>query len=297
MSSTPQAGAGRTYLRKGAENLQGRIFDESLIPRPDAPRARTSLAELEAVTAQRDVAEYARADLEGEVEALRERLAAIKAENEAVPETHDWNEEKTRRLLIDLALHRAGWRLDSKHDREYEVTGMPNESGIGYADYVLWGDDGKPLAVVEAKKTTVDPEQRDVKHVVRLVVRQASLQEVQPGVDLPRQLQLRHQPPHGADAPEAHRARPRPDLVVDRARREHGLRPRPPASRPAVPRPNLPLPPGTVPPALVMRYSLHRKGLLVGTGRPLPESAIYNQDRSFRYFLTGVRDESRLSWD
>ena len=34
---------------------------------------------------------------------------------------------------------------------------MPTESGIGYADYVLWGDDGKPLAVVEAKKTTVDP--------------------------------------------------------------------------------------------------------------------------------------------
>ena len=138
--------AGRTYLRKGAENLQGRIFDESLIPRPGAPQARASFAELEAVTAQRDVAEDARTELEGEVEVLRERLAAIKAENEAVPETHDWNEDKTRNLLIDLALHRAGWRLDQKHDREYEVTGMPNESGIGYADYVLWGDDGKPLA-------------------------------------------------------------------------------------------------------------------------------------------------------
>ena len=117
-----------------------------------------SLAELKAVTAQRDAAEEARTELEGKVEALHERLATIKAENEAVPETHDWNEDKTRRLLIDLALHRAGWRLDLKHDREYEVTGMPNESGIGYADYVLWGDDGKPLAVVEAKKTTVDPE-------------------------------------------------------------------------------------------------------------------------------------------
>ena len=150
--------AGRTYLRKGAENLRGRTLDESLIPRPDTPQTRASLAELKAVTAQRDAAEDARTKLEGEVEALRERLAAIKAENEAVPETRDWNEEKTRRLLIDLALHRAGWPLDSKRDREYEVTGMPNESGIGYADYVLWGDDGKPLAVVEAKKTTVDPE-------------------------------------------------------------------------------------------------------------------------------------------
>ena len=150
--------AGRTYLRKGAEKLRGRVFDESLIPRPEAPQARASFAELEAVTAERDAAEDARAELAGELEALYERLAAIKAENEAVPETHDWNEEKTRRLLIDLALRRAGWRLDQKHDREYEVTGMPNESGIGYADYVLWGDDGKPLAVVEAKKTTVSPE-------------------------------------------------------------------------------------------------------------------------------------------
>jgi type I restriction enzyme R subunit len=34
---------------------------------------------------------------------------------------------------------------------------MPNAKGLGYADYVLWGDDGRPLAVVEAKKTTVDP--------------------------------------------------------------------------------------------------------------------------------------------
>ena len=150
--------AGRTYLRKGAENLQGRTLDESLIPRPDGPQARASLAELEAIMAQRDAAEDARTALEGELEALRERLATIKAENAAIPETRDWNEDKTRRLLIDLALQRAGWPLESRRDREYEVTGMPNESGLGYADYVLWGDDGKPLAVVEAKKTTVDPE-------------------------------------------------------------------------------------------------------------------------------------------
>jgi type I restriction enzyme R subunit len=89
---------------------------------------------------------------------LREQLAAIKAENDAVPETHDWNEDTTRKLLIDLELQRAGWPLDHPPDREYEVTGMPNAKGIGFADYVLWGDDGKPLAVVEAKKTTIDPE-------------------------------------------------------------------------------------------------------------------------------------------
>ena len=149
--------AGRTYLRKGAESLHGKIFDESLVPTQEPAAAPASVEELDALKRRLDAAEDARKEVEGELEALRERLAAIKAENEAVPETRDWNEAATRRLIIDLALQRAGWPLDREHDREYEVTGMPNASGIGYADYVLWGDDGKPLAVVEAKKTTVDP--------------------------------------------------------------------------------------------------------------------------------------------
>ena len=149
---------GRTYLRKGAESLQGKTFDESLVPRGEPATAPVSVQELEALKAQRDAADEARKEVESELEALRERLAAIKAENEGVAETHDWNEDKTRTLIIDLDLERAGWPLDQKQDREYEVTGMPNKSGIGYADYVLWGDDGKPLAVVEAKETTVDPE-------------------------------------------------------------------------------------------------------------------------------------------
>lgn len=149
---------GRTYLRHGAESLQGKTFDESLIPRPGQTVAPAPLEELEALNAERDAAGDAPKEIDGELEELRERLAAIKAENEAVPETHEWNEDKTRRLIIDLALQRAGWTLDQPQDREYEVTGMPNKKGIGYADYVLWGDDGKPLAVVEAKKTTVDPE-------------------------------------------------------------------------------------------------------------------------------------------
>ena len=149
--------AGRTYLRKGAESLQGKTFDESLVPKVEPEAAPTSVEVLDALKADRDAAEKARKEIESELEELRERLAAIKAENEGFPETHDWNEDKTRTLIIDLDLERAGWHLDREQDREYEVTGMPNDSGIGYADYVLWGDDGKPLAVVEAKKTTVDP--------------------------------------------------------------------------------------------------------------------------------------------
>ena len=149
---------GRTYLRKGAESLQGKTFDESLVLKVEPAAAPASVQELDALKAERDATEASRKEIESELEALRERLAAIKAENEGVPETHDWNEDKTRRLLIDLALNRAGWSLGGPHDREYKVTGMPNAQGVGYADYVLWGDDGKPLAVVEAKKTTVDPE-------------------------------------------------------------------------------------------------------------------------------------------
>ena len=149
--------AGRTYLRKGAERLHGKTFDESLVPALEPGASPASVEELDTLKSQLDAADDARKEIEGELEALRERLAAIKAENETVPETRAWNESTTRRLIIDLALQRAGWPLDQEHDREYEVTGMPNASGVGYADYVLWGDDGKPLAVVEAKKTTVDP--------------------------------------------------------------------------------------------------------------------------------------------
>ena len=148
---------GRTYLRKGADSLEGKAFDESLVPRVEPATTPFSVRKLEALKAKLDVADGARKDVESELVTLRERLSAIKAENEGVAETHDWNEDKTRTLIIDLDLERAGWPLDRKRDREYEVTGMPNKSGIGYADYVLWGDDGKPLAVVEAKETTVDP--------------------------------------------------------------------------------------------------------------------------------------------
>ncbi len=150
--------AGRTYLRKGAENLKGKTFDASLVPQADLQAAPESIEKLEELKAKLDAEEEARREVESELEKLREQLAAIKAVNEAVPDTHDWNEDKTRKLIIDLALQRAGWLLDQPRDREYEVTGMPNNKGIGYADYVLWGDDGNPLAVVEAKKTTVDPE-------------------------------------------------------------------------------------------------------------------------------------------
>ncbi len=76
------------------------------------------------------------------------------------------SEAETRRLYIDQYLQEAGWdvlttnnlHMAGKAGVEIEVTGMPNPQGLGYCDYVLYGRDGKPLAVIEAKKTSVSPE-------------------------------------------------------------------------------------------------------------------------------------------
>ena len=53
-------------------------------------------------------------------------------------------------------LEDAGWREGRDWLNEVELPGMPNRSEVGFADYVLYGDDGRPLAVVEAKRTCVD---------------------------------------------------------------------------------------------------------------------------------------------
>ena len=72
-------------------------------------------------------------------------MAEAKKAAAAQPDTHDYSEAETRDYFIDLLLKEAGWPLDQPRDREFEVSGMPNEQGKGFVDYVLWGDDGKPL--------------------------------------------------------------------------------------------------------------------------------------------------------
>ena len=77
----------------------------------------------------------------------------------------DISEAETRRLYIDLMLKEAGWEVldtegaiqPSKACIEVEVEGMPNNEGVGYCDYVLFGSNGLPLAVVEAKRTSASP--------------------------------------------------------------------------------------------------------------------------------------------
>ena len=103
---------------------------------------------------ERDEAIAAR---DAELAELRSQIAAAQAAKTS-SDDHDYSEDKTRTLIIDLLLQEAGWPLDQPRDREYKVAGMPNKQGIGYVDYVLWGSDGRPLAVVEAKRTTSSPQ-------------------------------------------------------------------------------------------------------------------------------------------
>ncbi len=89
---------------------------------------------------------------------MQAQVAAAKAANAKAPDTHDYDEATTRDAFIDLLLAEVGWTFTKPgHDTEYPVTGMPNASGEGFVDYVLWGDDGKPLGLVEAKRTKRDP--------------------------------------------------------------------------------------------------------------------------------------------
>ena len=100
-------------------------------------------------------------------------LAALMAENETLkaqltarrevqqpsytPKPLDLSEYKTRKLYIDAMLADAGWTEGKNWVNEVELPGMPNKSEVGYADYVLYDDAHRPLALIEAKRTCVDP--------------------------------------------------------------------------------------------------------------------------------------------
>ncbi len=95
--------------------------------------------------------------LEAEIKRLYAEIAEIKAVAAKARDTHDYDEAATRDLFIDLLLREAGWVFTKPgYDTEYPVVGMPNKTGDGFVDYVLWGGDGKPLGLVEAKRTRKD---------------------------------------------------------------------------------------------------------------------------------------------
>ncbi|HYN55554.1 MAG TPA: DEAD/DEAH box helicase family protein, partial [Methylotenera sp.] len=174
-----------TYYGKQA--LTPQAFDEGLIPSGKAniesseqiTALQQQLAAKEQVVREAEQARLLQAEENAQLKQQLERhKAELAARKHAREQTINFelavpllvSEAETRRRYIDLSLKECGWDdLKDGIDLEYEVTGMPastNTSGIGYVDYVLWGDDGLPLAVVEAKKTMADA--RKGKHQVEL---------------------------------------------------------------------------------------------------------------------------------
>ncbi|MBX9609798.1 MAG: DEAD/DEAH box helicase family protein [Gammaproteobacteria bacterium] len=151
----------RTYGR-AVRPPPGMAFDASALPKATPVRGQTAeqLQQLEGRLRERDEKLAAlladKTTLDDELKRLRAEVAAAKQAAAAQPDTHDYSEAETRDYFIDLLLKEAGWPLDQPRDREFEVAGMPNNQGKGFVDYVLWGDDGKPLGLVEAKRTRRD---------------------------------------------------------------------------------------------------------------------------------------------
>jgi len=154
----------RMYTRHSPAQYKDISWDEQQVPARQVSVSAKTLDQLKALEEQlrerdREIAEKAKAlaDTDTQIALLREQIAEAKKQNEKIPDDHDYSEAETRDYFIDLMLREAGWPLENVEDREYPVTGMPNEKGEGFVDYVLWGNDGLPLGVVEAKRTKKDP--------------------------------------------------------------------------------------------------------------------------------------------
>lgn len=141
--------------------IPSRQFHEDQIPTAEIVVDSKKIKEQESLLAQNQE-EIAR--LKKELENRSEELKQIRAQNQKKrPEyitDQELSEFATRKRYIDLDLKYVGWKFDGVQVKEeYPVdnmAGVPGESN-GFVDYVLFGENGKPLALVEAKKTSVDP--------------------------------------------------------------------------------------------------------------------------------------------
>lgn len=147
-----------------SDQYEERSFDKGIIlsriekakaSREEANTTKAELAKEQEKTAKQEL------DLQkliAENASLKEELSARRQEQQPtyVPKPLDLSEYKTRKLYIDAMLRDAGWAEGINWMNEVELPGMPNKSEVGYADYVLYDDMHRPLAVVEAKRTCVD---------------------------------------------------------------------------------------------------------------------------------------------
>ena len=140
-----------------ADNFEEKEFDESILQTQSenilAVKERESLyEELEKKDKKLEETRRENEELRAKLTKKREK----KEENYNF-EIKDISEYETRKKYIDLELKLAGWDFEANITEELKLSGMPNAHQEGYADYVLFGKNGLPLAVVEAKRTSVDP--------------------------------------------------------------------------------------------------------------------------------------------
>ncbi len=143
----------------GAEGHERRIEKRAILERVASQEAQMQklLHELEAA---RQAAQPAPAIAEVEQAVSAARDAGEQAvETLAQLNPLEFSEAETRKYLLDMLLVDAGWQLGTDEVRqEVHVEGQPTDSGVGYVDYVLFDDNGKPLALIEAKKTSLNAE-------------------------------------------------------------------------------------------------------------------------------------------
>lgn len=140
-----------------ADEFTAKEFDESILL--DGEEKRTRPEELKNLYDKLSSKDKKIEEIRKQNEDLRKELTAKRKENK---EDYDFNvdeisEYETRKRYIDVELKLAGWEFDKNIVEEEPLTGMPNNTGDGFADYVLYGQNGKPLAVVEAKRVSKDP--------------------------------------------------------------------------------------------------------------------------------------------
>nr|WP_330415663.1 DEAD/DEAH box helicase family protein [Peptoclostridium sp. AF21-18] len=131
-------------------------FDEELIDKEE--NKRTNPEVLKKIYEEQASKDKKLEQMIKENEELRKQLTE---KRELKKEDYNFNidnisEFETRKRYIDIELKSLGWDFNRDIREELEVRGMPNDTGLGYADYVLFGDNGKPLAVIEAKGTSKD---------------------------------------------------------------------------------------------------------------------------------------------
>lgn len=139
-----------------SKDYEKKCFDETLLASGDEKRVKPEeLKNLYEELSSKDkkLSQILKENEELRVQMAEERKTNVKSREFQIDEI---SEAATRKKYIDIELQETGWVIGRNCTVEEPVTGMPNPTGTGFVDYVLWGKNNLPLAVVEAKKASVD---------------------------------------------------------------------------------------------------------------------------------------------